>query len=769
MKRKLLVGLASALLLASPASAFEPFVVKDIRLEGIQRTEAGTVFSYLPVRVGETFDEAAASEAIRGLYATGFFSDVSIDVEDDVIVVRVSERPAIADIRIIGARSLGEDALKEGLRQIGLAETQIFDRALLERAEQEIKRQYLARGQYGAEVTTTVTPLERNRVGINFTVDEGAVAKIRDIRIVGNKAFKTKELLNLFQLTTPGWLTWYTKNDQYSRQKLSGDLEVLRSFYLDRGYLDFNIDSTQVSISPDKQDIFITLNITEGNKYTVSALRFAGDLILPEEEYLGMAQLKPGDVFSREKLTNTTKAVTDRLGNEGYAFANVNAAPEVDTEKNEVAFTVFVDPGRRVYVNRINIGGNTRTRDEVIRREMRQMEGEWYDASKIARSRDRVDRLGFFDSVTVQTPPVPDATDQVDVNVTVKEQPTGSIQLGAGFSSSDKLMLTGSFSQHNVFGTGKSMSITLDTSKSDRTISLSFTDPYYTPDGISVGYDIYHRTYDPSETIKVSRYKTVSTGAGIRLGYPIAEDDQINFGLTLDRTTTETYEESPILYKDFCRQFGCSDASGVGEVSLTSLIGSIGWRRDTRDSALYPRKGTLQRVSFEGTIPVGDLRYIKGSYQHQYWLPLRRLDALMFNVDVGWAEGFGDKPMPFYKHFFAGGQSTVRGFDSATIGPKTIEGDAIGGTRRLLGNMEYFFPMPGSGSDRSFRLSTFVDAGAVWADGEDIDLADLPYSAGLGFFWSSPMGPLKFSIGYPLKKKDGDESQTFQFQLGTVF
>ncbi|MBP8898809.1 MAG: outer membrane protein assembly factor BamA, partial [Sulfuritalea sp.] len=578
MNRKLLPGLIMALFAAAPAFAFDPFVVKDIRVEGIQRTEAGTVFNYLPVRVGETFSEQQAADAIRALFATGFFSDVRIETEGDVIVVAVDERPAIADITFVGVKEFDKDALKAGLREVGLAESRIFDRALLERAEQELKRQYLSRGKYAATVTTTVTPLERNRVGINFAVEEGDVAKIRQINIVGAKAFESDDLVEQMQLTTPGWLTWYTKNDQYSRQKLSADLETLRSFYLNQGYLDFNIDSTQVSITPDKKDIYITVNITEGEQYTVTGLRFTGDLVLPESEYVALAKMRPGEIFSREKLTETTKAITDRLGNEGYAFANVNAAPEVDKEKREVAFTVFVDPGRRVYVRRINVGGNTKTRDEVVRREMRQMEGGWYDAAAINRSRTRIDRLGFFDEVNVETPPVPGTTDQVDVNFSVKERPTGNLMLGAGFSSAENIVLSASIAQQNLFGSGNALTLGLNTSESSRTLALSFTNPYYTVDGVSLGWDLYHRTYDADELDSVSPYKTVSTGAGIRLGWPIAEDDQINFGLTADQTEITTYTLSPKLYKDFCKDFGgCNNPDGTGDVTVRSLLATVGW------------------------------------------------------------------------------------------------------------------------------------------------------------------------------------------------
>ena len=775
MNRKLLPGLIMALFASASAFAFDPFVVKDIRVEGIQRTEAGTVFNYLPVRVGDRFDEQQAAEAIRALFATGFFSDVRIEVEKEVLVVLLDERPAIAQIDFAGVKEFDKEALKKGLREVGLAESRIFDRALLERAEQELKRQYLSRGKYAATVTTTVTPLERNRVGINFEVDEGDVAKIRQISIIGAKVFEADDLLDGFQLTTPGWLTWYTKNDQYSRQKLSADLENLRSFYLDRGYLDFNIESTQVSITPDKKDIYITVNVVEGEQYRVTGLRFTGDLILPESEYLGLATLKPGEIFSREKLTETTKAVTDRLGNEGYAFANVNAAPEVDKEKREVALTVFVDPGRRVYVNRINVGGNTKTRDEVVRREMRQMEGAWYDADAINRSRTRIDRLGYFDEVTVETPAVPGTTDQVDVNVGVKERPTGNLMLGAGFSSSDKIVLSASISQQNLFGSGNAMTLGLNTSRSSRTYALSFTNPYYTVDGVSLGWDLYHRTYDPTESYSIARYKTVSTGAGLRLGYPIGEDDSISFGLGVDRTKITTYEDSPEQYKDFCLDFDCSDPSGVGNVSVTSLLASAGWSRDSRDSFIYPRKGVYQRVFGEMSVPPGELRYAKLNYQYQHWFPIGRDYALMLNADIGWAKGYGGKPVPFYKNFYVGGIGSVRGFEQSSIGPKNSEGDAVGGTRKIVGNAEFFFPLPGSGTDRSFRVSAFLDAGYVW--GEDpttgkeqrIRFGDMRYSTGLAFSWSSPIGPLKFSLGLPLKKESGDEIQRFQFQLGSVF
>ncbi|WP_374240979.1 outer membrane protein assembly factor BamA [Zoogloea sp.] len=762
MKSKLLSGVIAALF-ASPALAFEPFVVKDIRVEGIQRTEAGTVFSYLPVKVGERFSEDKAAQAIKALFATGFFKDVRLEVENDVIVVLVDERPAISQIDFVGIKEFEKDALKKGLKEVGLAESRIFDRAVLERAEQELKRQYLAKGLYGVQITTTVTPLERNRVGVNFNVIEGDAAKIRQISIIGNKVFKEKELLELFTLTTPGWMTWYSKSDQYSKQKLSADIEALRSYYLNRGYLDFSIDSTQVSITPDKKDIYITLSITEGEKYSISDVKLAGTMAVPEAELQPLLKVKAGDTFSRDSITASTKALTDRLGNEGYAFANVNAAPEVDKVKREVAFTFFVDPGRRVYVRKINFAGNARTRDEVLRREMRQMEGAWYDGAAINRSKVRLDRLGYFEDVSIETPAVPGSTDQVDANFTVKERATGNLMLGAGFSSAEKVILSASISQQNLFGTGNAMTLQMNTGRINRTIALSFTNPYWTVDGVSIGWDVYQRNVDPT-SLSVATYKSSSIGAGVRFGYPIAEDDRINFGLAIDQTKISVYDTSPAPYISFVNSFGDT---------ARSLVATAGWARDRRDSFLYPTSGVYQRASLEVATPVLDLRYARASYQHQHWFPFGGGHALMLNGDVGYAHGYDGKELPFYKNFYAGGIGSVRGYQQSTLGPRYLDANnysrALGGNRRAVANAEYYFPMPGQGKEKSMRLSVFADAGYVWGPDDKVQASDLRYSAGLAFSWSSPVGPLKFSLGQALKKKDGDKTQKFQFQLGTVF
>lgn len=757
MKRNLIAGLI-ATLLASSAAAFDAFVVRDIRVEGIQRTEAGTVFSYLPVKVGDTLNADKAAQAVKALFATGFFHDVRLEIEDDVLVVLVDERPAIATLDFVGTKAFDEDQLRKGLREVGLAEARIFDRALVERAEQELKRQYLSLGYYAAEVTTTVTPLERNRVGITFAVTEGDIAKIRQINIVGARAFKEEDLLELFTLRTPGWLTWYTKTDQYSRQKLSADLDVLRSYYLDRGFLEFNVDSTQVSISPDKQDIYITVNITEGERYTVSSVRLAGELLLPEDELLKMVRIKPGAMFSRELVVETTKAISERLANDGYAFANVNAAPEVDKEKREVAFTLYVDPGRRVYVRRIQIQGNDRTRDEVIRREMRQMEAAWYDGEKISKSRTRVDRLGYFDEVTLETPAVPGTTDQVDLHVNVKEKPTGNIMLGAGLSSSEGLVFSGAVNQRNLFGSGKHVGVGFNTSKINELYSFSYTNPYHTVDGVSRGFDVYYKDTD-TEALVVASYGTQSFGGGVRYGFPIGEDDFINFGLAYDSTKISTTTNSPLRFRKYDGK------------TFAGLIATLGWSKETIDSRIYPMQGYLARVDGEFGLG-GTLRYYRANLQYQQFFPYARDYAIMLNAEFGFASGMGGQALPFYKHYYAGGVGSVRGYKSGSLGPVDDSGsdDRLGGSRRFVANAEFLFPMPGIGPDKSLRLGAFVDAGRIWGGHATFKGDDgMRYSAGLSLAWSSPLGPLKFSLAQPLNKKKGDEIQRLQFQMGTVF
>jgi outer membrane protein insertion porin family len=750
----------AAVFAVQPVFADEPFVVKDIRVEGIQRTEAGTVFSYLPVKVGEVMTDEKTAAAIKALYATGFFKDVRLEARDGVVIVTVEERPSIAKITLSGIKEFSEDDLKAGLKQTGLAEGRVLDRALLDKAEQELQRQYFNRGKYAVEIKSTLTPLERNRVAVQFDVVEGDSAKIQQINIVGNKAFKEKELLDQFTSTTPGWLTWYTKNDQYSKSRLGGDIEALRSFYLNRGYLEFNVDSTQVSISPDKEGIYITVNVTEGPQYKVSDVKLAGQMLVPEAELQKLVTVKPGEVFVRDRLTETTKKIGDRLGNDGYAFANVNAVPELDKEKGTVAFTLFVDPGRRVYVNRVNVAGNTKTRDEVVRREVRQMEGAYYDAEKINRSRERINRLEFFNEVNIETPAVPGTTDQVDVNVSVSEKSTGSVMLGAGFSSSEGLILSGSVSQSNVFGTGNRVSAQINSGTVNTVYSLSFTNPYFTLDGISLGYDLYRRDVDSSELDNTGFFENSTIGAGVRFGFPINERDFISLGMSYEQNSVKVDATSPQQWQDFVTQFGTDN-------DTLRLDGS--WARDTRDNYLFTTKGMLQRVAAEVGTPAGSLQYYKLSMQHQQYFTLGRNFTLMLNGELGYGDGLSGKPLPFFKNFYAGGTSSVRGFQNGTLGPKDVDGDALGGDKRVVGNAELFFPLPGLKDDKSLRMSAFVDAGAAYGAGEEFSVDGLRYSAGIAVLWVSPLGPLKFSLAQPLVEKTGDKAEVFQFTLGNVF
>ena len=758
--KKLALSSALSVALLSLAHAAPPFVVRDIRVEGNQRVEVGTVYSYLPLKIGDTYTEERGAAAIRSLFASGFFRDVRLEVEGDVLVVLVEERPAIAALNFSGAKEFEADKLKSSLRDVGIAESRIFDRALLERAEQELKRLYLSRGLYGVEITSTVTPVERNRVAVDFTIDEGDAAKIREIRIVGNQAFSDRELLKQLQLTTPGWFTRLTKRDQYSRQKLSADIETLRSFYLDRGYLEFKVESTQVAISTDRRDIFITMVVSEGQKFTVSDIKLSGEVFGRQDELMKLIRLKPGQVFNGTKLNESTKAISERMGNYGYAFAEANAIPEIDREKSTVAFNILVDPGRRAYVRRINIVGNERTKDEVIRREFRQLEGAFFDGEKVRRSRDRVDRLGYFEEVNIETPNVPGAPDLVDVNLAVKEKPTGNLSLGAGFSSSDRLILTAGFAQDNIFGTGNRFALQINTSSSDRTLSISQTNPYFTIDGVSQSFDIYTRTFKPNE-LDLGQYTLKSTGTGLGFGIPIDDFASFQAGLAYENTRIETTPNSPQRYLDYVRNNGSSSSA---------LTAALGWVRDDRNSALAPTKGTLQKLTFDVTVPVLDLRYYRLGAQYQKYLPMTDAFTLAFNGQFDWGRGFSGKKYPLFKNYYAGGIGSVRGYESGSLSQDRDPKDntPLGGASRLIGNVELIFPFPGVDS-RAVRMYTFLDAGNTFPEGKTPDFADLRYSTGIGVSWLSPLGPLRFSYGRPLNAKPNDRKQSLQFQIGTSF
>lgn len=746
---------------AAVAHAIAPFTVNDIRIEGLQRVEPGTVFSYLPIKKGDTFNDDKASQAIRALFATGFFSDVQVSAESGVVVVRVQERPAIASVDFSGIREFDKEALTKALRSVGLSTGRYYDKALVEKAEQELKRQYLTRGYYAAEVTTTVTPVDRNRVSVLFSVVEGPSAKIRQVNFIGNKAFKTSTLRDEMQLSTPNWFSWYTKNDLYSKEKLTGDLERIVSYYRDRGYLEFNIESTQVSISPDKKDMYLTVSVHEGQPYTVSSVKLTGQLLDKQDELSKLIKVKPKDRFSAAKLQDSTKAITDKLGEYGYAFATVNVTPEIDQENHTVALTMDVETGRRVYVRHVNITGNTKTRDEVVRREMRQFESSWFDGSRVKLSQDRINRLGYFTDVNVTTTPVEGTPDQVDVDVKVTEKPTGAITLGAGFSSSDKIVLSAGVSQDNVFGSGTSLAVNVNTARTYRTLEVTQTDPYFTVDGISRITSAYYRTYYPLYySTSDSNFRILNVGADLKFGVPFSELDTVYFGIGASQYRIKTDDETPSVYKRYVQQAG----------SVSNVIPlTVGWARDARDSALVPSKGYYSKVNGEFGTPAGT-EYYKLDLQQQYYYSFARGFVLGLNGQFGYGKAYGGKPYPIFKNYYAGGIGTVRGYETSSLGPRdSTTGDPIGGSKLLVGNVELTFPLPGTGYDRTLRVFTFFDAGNVWGDDQNINLGDLRYGYGVGLAWISPIGPLKISFGFPLVRKEGDKYQKFQFQIGTAF
>jgi outer membrane protein insertion porin family len=748
----------AAALHSGGAWAVDPFVLKDIRVEGLQRTDAGTVFASLPFRIGDTYNDDKGAAALRALFATGLFKDVRIDIDEGVVVVIVEERAVIAGIDFAGLKEFEKDTLIKSLKDFGIGEGLPFDKALADRAEQELKRQYLTRSLYGAEVVTTVTPLERNRVNVVFTITEGTAAKIRELRIVGNKVFSEGTLKSLFDLNDGGWLNWYTKADRYSRSKLNADLETLRAYYLNRGYLEFNVDSTQVAISPDKQDITVTINVTEGQPYVVTAVKLEGDYLGKDEDFKTLVKIKPGEPYRAEAVTETTKEFGDRFGSFGFAFARIDARPEIDRANGRVVLNLVADPSRRVYVRRINVAGNSRTRDEVIRREFRQFESSWYDGQKIKLSRDRVDRLGYFSEVSVDTAEVAGSQDQVDLTINIKEKPTGNLLVGAGFSSADKLSLTASIKQENVFGSGNYLGLEVNTSKSSRTLVLSTLDPYFTIDGISRAFDLYYRTTKPINS-QGEQYQLVTPGISVRFGVPFSEYDTVFFGLGAERTEIKGTNAMPNNLYLYRLQFGAVSNS----FPLT-----IGWTRDERDSALVPNAGSYKRVNIDWTF-AGDTRYLRSNLQYQHYWPITRQFTFAINGEIGYGKGLAGRPYPVFKNFYGGGLGTVRAFDQGSLGPPDVTGAYVGGNRRLNLNSELYVPVPGAGNDRTLRVFGYLDIGNVWGASEKITTESLRSSAGIGLSWISPVGPLKLSYGTPLRKRPNDRIERLQFQIGTAF
>jgi outer membrane protein insertion porin family len=756
----LLAALLSLLVLGPAPRAADPVVVKDIRLEGLQRISAGTVFNYLPIKVGDAVDDARTAEAIRALFKTGFFRDVRIDLEGATLVVFLVERPSIAKVEFTGNKEVETDKLLDQLKQIGFAEGRVFNRSTFESVEQELRRLYFNKGKYAVKIQSTVTPLERNRVGVRFDISEGKAARIKQINLVGNTAYSIDDLLAGFKSGKSGWFTWLTGADQYSRQQLAADLETLRSYYLDRGYVNFNIDSTQVSITPDKRDIYVTINVTEGERYTVKEIKLAGNLIVPEEELFKLVTVRRGEVFSRKRVTETTTKLNGRLGTEGYAFANVNAVPEIDEKGKQVALTFFVDPGKRVYVRRVTFKGNTKTRDDVLRREMRQLEGGWISTSAVERSRVRLERLGYFENVNVETPAVPGTTDQVDVNFTVTEKPSGNLLAGVGFSQSQGIVVNTSVTQENFLGTGNRVSATFNNSSINRTFSFSWLNPYWTLDGVSRGFDAYYQETDAADA-NLADYQLAELGGGISFGIPITELETVRVSGTVESIR---FKVGPNASREI-NAFTAANGTSYIDFLLRS-----GWSQDSRNSRIFPDRGSLTSLSAELAVPGSDLQYYKLTGKHQHWFNIFESYAFSLEGEVGYGDGYGDTTdLPLLRNFFAGGIRSVRGFEANTLGPRDSRNLPLGGNLKVVGTAELVIPLPFTKDVRSVRMSGFVDAGTVYGPRDDIDLGEMRFSVGASVIWLSPVGALTFSLAAPFNTRSGDQTQPFQFTFGTSF
>ena len=755
--------LATVLILAvsvNAASAAESFTVKDIKVTGLERISIGTVFNYLPIKVGDTVTQEDVSKSIRSLFQTGFFQDVKISARNNVLIVNVVERPSISEVDISGSKKISEEDLRKSISAAGIAPGRTFNRSLFEKVEQDLRNQYFNLGYYSVRIDSRVESAGGNKVKVIIKIAEGKPARIKDINILGNKAFSNKQLLSLFRLQTTGGKRIFSKRDQYSQEELRGDIETLRNYYLDRGYLDYSLKSQNVTIGPDRESIFITLVIVEGSQYKVSSVDIKGRLELDKSKIEKLVTIKPGQIFSRKEVASIIDNISALYGRNGYANAKVNTIPETDKNKGTVALNFLIDPGKKVYVRRIIISGNNITKDGVIRREMRQLEGSWYSTEKIKISQRHLQRLGFFDDVSIHAVPVAGTDDLVDISVEVKERSTGSISLGGGYSNEYGLFFTLSYGERNAFGTGNDISISYDNSQATTVYELSYTNPYYTINGVSRTLELHSRTNDATQT-QTGGYIMQADGLGVNYGIPISDDRTVGIGVGYERigiTTTATSGDSVINYVT---------ANGNENYLLRS---TLSWSQDTLNDYRFPTSGVYYKVSAESGIPGGDLTYVKASLDSSVYFPFGEKSTLKLRGNFGYASPYGDTTVyPFFKNFYAGGASSVRGFRSRSLGPRDtgLGTDPIGGTKLLNGNMEYFFPFPGAkDQDSSMRLSLFLDAGMVYAANEAVDVSTLRYSAGLAFTWFTPAFPLALSLGYPLNAQSGDETEPFQFSIG---
>lgn len=759
MKNPLIASILTLTSIIAPVvNSAESFIVEDIKVKGLQRTPVGTVYNYLPIKIGDNFSQHQVADTIRALFKTGFFKDINLEREGSQLIINVVERPSIAKIIFEGNEDISTEDLTKEMAKNGFAEGKIFNPQILDQVEQALQRQYFSHGKYGLTINTEVSKLTRNRVGININIAEGQVAKIKQITIVGNNSFDIGTLLKNFELSTSNYLSFYSKDDQYSKLKLSADLERLRSYYLDRGYINYAIESSQITLTPDKKEIYITVNTNEGDIFTVNKVKLAGNLVVEPEELLELMLVGPGEIFSRKNATATSKNISDRLGDEGYAFANVNMVPEIDNDTKTVAMTFFVDPNKRVYVRRINMEGNSKTRDEVLRREMRQMESSWASTAKIERSKARLDRLGYFEEVKVDMPPVIGTADQIDVNYSVIEKASGNLTAGVGFSQTQGLIFNANVSQDNVFGTGKQVSLSFNNSDISTQYQFGYFDPYFTLDGVSLGYDLGYSSRDAEEA-NISNYTTDVIHTGLNFGLPLNESDRLRFNLDLKHTKLKT--------SSFSSEEIINFIENEGNKFLTFSVG-LGWSHDTLNRSIFPTIGGLQRFSALATVPGSDLEYYKLSYKQQHYFPIAKDFTFKLHAEVAYGDGYWDtEKLPFFEHYFAGGVRSVRGFDDNTLGPRDSRNDPFGGSSKVIANAELFFPIPFIGEEiRSVRLGAFFDAGTV---NNDFSVDKMRYSAGISGEWLSPFGALTVSLAKPLNADDNDEEQMFQFSFGSGF
>lgn len=746
------------LMFLSPWGQAANFSIEDIEVVGLQRISQGTLFTYLPVKIGDQFDDERSATVIHELFKTGFFKNISLSHRDNVLVVHVAERPAISELNFDGNKDIKTEQLEDSLRSVGISKGKVFNRSLLAKMELELQRLYYSRGKYGVRIKTEIEDLERNRVAINLDISEGRPARIRHINIVGNKAFDEEELMKDFESGIPGSFSFFSSKDEYSKPKLAGDLEALRSFYLDRGYMKFEIESTQVTITPDNKDIYITVNIIEGVEYAISDIKLSGNLSVDEQELQSLIDIAPGDIFSRKRVGAILTAIERRLGDEGFAFANVKAVPDINEADNTVALNLFVDPGKRAYVRRISFSGNDRTRDNVLRREMRQMEGAWFSAKDIDRSKVRLQRLSYIEQATIETPKVPGTDDQVDLNFDVKERLSGSFTIGMGYSQTQGLIFTSSISQENLFGTGKRLSANIDTGSVQQRFDVSYTDPYHTIDGVSRGLHVNFAKTDAAEA-NITSYLSDSVGTAISYGIPLTEYNTLHMRVGVDKTDIIT---TPLTSSDILDFIAVN-----GREYSTAYIRS-NLNMDTRNRTIFPDTGSLHRFSAE--INTGDLDFYKLGYNGQFFFPATEKSTVLLKARLGYGDSFGKTTdLPFFRKYFAGGLSTVRGYNSNSLGPRDSSGNPFGGNMQITGGVEYLFTPPFMEESGSFRMAAFYDVGNVFARFDDFEADELRTSYGLAAKWFSPIGPLVFSLAEPLNEKVGDDIRRFEFSLGRLF